>query len=141
MGLTKIGPKRQITIPEDAFRALRLDVGDVLEGRVDDGMLVLVPRERTKKAALPKLTPALRKLLTRAKRKIERIRRDLASARGLTPEEAQVAVRAGLIPRDQRWWWTEPWQRGEREAEGELRAGRTRAFDDVDDLIQDLRGR
>jgi len=139
VSLTKIGPNHRITIPEDAVAALRLTDGDVLEGRIESGKLVLVPWKRTKKG--PELSAAEQKLLARAQRKIERIRKDLATARGLTPEEANLAARAGLINPDQRWWWTEEWQRGERRTERELRAGRTKSFNSVENLIDDLHSR
>lgn len=91
------------------------------------------------KAPVLKLTASEQKLLGKAREKIQRIRRDLASGRGLTPEEAKAAVKVGLIARDQRWWWTEEWQKEEREAERDLRAGRTKAFESADQLFEDLR--
>ena len=69
------------------------------------------------------------------------MRQNLTSARGLTAEEADVAAKAGLIAHDQRWWWTEAWQKGERQAERDLRAGRTKPFHDATQLIEDLRSR
>ena len=141
MGLTKIGPNHQIAIPPDAVKALHLTIGDILVGRVQEGKLVLVPRKRVKKTSERQLPPEEQKLLASAQRKIERIRRDPARARGLTDKEAAIAAGAGLIAREQRWWWSEPWQRGERRAERELRAGQTKTFDRVEDFIQDLRAR
>ena len=79
--------------------------------------------------------------LARAREKIRRIRRDLASARGLTIEEADVAAKVGLIAQGQQWWWTEEWQKGEREAERDLRAGRIRGFESAEQFFQDLRSR
>ena len=79
--------------------------------------------------------------LLRAKRKIARIRKDLATARGLTPKEADAAARAGLIPYDERWWWTEEWQKGERQAERDLKAGRLKVFDSLGELLQHLEKR
>ena len=35
MGLTKIGPKHQVTIPKTVFERLKLDVGDYLDGTHD----------------------------------------------------------------------------------------------------------
>jgi hypothetical protein len=63
-------------------------------------------------------------VLARAKAKIERIRRDLLHAKGLTQEEAQMAAKVGLIDPAQLYWWTEAWQKGERAAEADARAGR-----------------
>ncbi len=44
MAITKIGPKHQITIPQEAFQQLDLQPGDVLEVEVQDGYLRLVPQ-------------------------------------------------------------------------------------------------
>ena len=44
MAMTKIGPKHQITIPQEAFELLDLQPGDVLEVQVRDGYLQLVPQ-------------------------------------------------------------------------------------------------
>src|SRR5438093_1005933 len=108
---TKIGPKHQITIPRDVFEELRLDVGDILEAGVERGKIVLVPKQLTEKTPVPKLAPKEQKLLLRARQKIERIRKNLPSSSGLTLEETDVAAKAGLIDQDQRWWWTEEWQK------------------------------
>lgn len=140
MSTTKIGPKHQVTIPKDVFDKLSLEVGDYVDVQEQAGRIVLIPKRLVEKAPVPKLTPKEQKVLARAKRKIEAIRQDLASSRGLTREEADLAARVGLIDRDQRWWWTEEWQSGEREAEKDLRAGRTKVFESVEDLTNDLRG-
>lgn len=42
------------------------------------------------------------------------------------------------VPADQRWFWTERWQRMEREADEDVGAGRVRAYEDVDDLLAAL---
>lgn len=49
-----------------------------------------------------------------------------------------VIVPTVEIPKDQAWFWTEEWQEGEREADEDIKAGRVKAFDNVDDLIADL---
>lgn len=43
-----------------------------------------------------------------------------------------------LIPADQAWYWTDEWQAAEREAHEDIKAGRTKRFDTVNDLMQDL---
>ena len=43
-----------------------------------------------------------------------------------------------LIDKDQTWFWTKEWQAAEREAEDDLRAGRVKDFDTLDELIADL---
>jgi bifunctional DNA-binding transcriptional regulator/antitoxin component of YhaV-PrlF toxin-antitoxin module len=42
------------------------------------------------------------------------------------------------VPADQRWFWTERWQRMEREADEDVAAGRVRVCEDVDDLLAAL---
>jgi AbrB family looped-hinge helix DNA binding protein len=42
------------------------------------------------------------------------------------------------IDRSQAYFWTKRWQEGEKEAEEDIRAGRVKKFDNVDDLIDDL---
>lgn len=45
MPAIKIGPKHQITIPKEVFNALNLEVGDFLDTRVKDNVIVLVPQK------------------------------------------------------------------------------------------------
>ena len=50
-------------------------------------------------------------------------------------EAGQVVVtKAQMIPPDQAWFWTERWQRMEREAQDDVEAGRTTAIGDPDEL-------
>jgi len=42
------------------------------------------------------------------------------------------------VPADQRWFWTERWQRMEREADADIEAGRVAQFDSVEDFLDDL---
>ena len=49
-----------------------------------------------------------------------------------------VLVPKKLIDANQAWFWTEAWQEGEREAEEDLRAGRTKRFDSMESLIADM---
>ena len=135
MSTVRIGPSRQVTLPADVLDKLDLGAGDALEAEVREGKLVLTP----KSAGM--LAPEERKLLQQARHKIERIRKDLGRSKGLTPAEADIAVRARLIDSDQRWWWTEAWQSGERQAERDLRVGRVKVFESANELLQDLRKR
>ena len=138
----RIGPKHQVTIPKDVFEALRLDVGDFLEAAAQGGHIILTPKQLAAKAPAPRLTPAEQRALVRAKAKIARIQRDLLHAQGLTKEESQVAAKAGLIDPDQRYWWTEAWQQGERAAEADVRAGRLLGpFATVEALKESLKKR
>lgn len=124
MSAVRVGPKHQVTIPKEVFEALRLNEGDFLEARAQGGRVILTPMQLAVKAPASRLTSAEQRTLARAQAKIERIRRDLLHAKGLTTEEAEVAARAGLIDPDQRYWWTEAWQKSERAAEADARAGR-----------------
>jgi AbrB family looped-hinge helix DNA binding protein len=45
MPVTKIGPKHQITIPKEVFKSLRLEIGDFLETKVKDNVLILIPKK------------------------------------------------------------------------------------------------
>lgn len=142
MAVTKIGPKHQVTIPKEVFEQLKLETGDLLEAQVDQGKIVLVPKRLAEKAPAVRLTPNEQILLEKAAKKIARIRKDLVHSQGLSLEEARVAGRVGLISEDQMWWWTEEWQKGEREAEAELRAGKSVGpFTTADELFADLRER
>lgn len=42
------------------------------------------------------------------------------------------------IPADQAWFWTKEWQEGEREADEDIKHGRVKSFDNVEDLIAEL---
>lgn len=42
------------------------------------------------------------------------------------------------VPASQKWFWTEEWQKGELEAEEDIKAGRVKSFSNVHDLIADL---
>lgn len=124
MPAVRIGPKHQVTIPKDVFETLRLHEGDFLEACAEGSRIVLTPMQLAAKAPAPRLTAAEQRTLARAQAKIDRIRRDLLRAKGLTGEEAEVAAKAGLIDPDQKYWWTEAWQKSERVAEADARAGR-----------------
>ena len=124
MSAVRIGPKHQVTIPKEVFEALNLEAGDFLDATAQGGRVILTPKQLAAKAPAPRLTPAGQRTLARAKAKIERIQRDLLHSTGLTSEEAAVAAKAGLIDPDQTYWWTEAWQKGERAAEADRRAGR-----------------
>jgi len=50
----------------------------------------------------------------------------------------QIILKPLLDP-SQAWFWTEEWQEGEREAEKDIEEGRTKGFDDVEDLIEELK--
>lgn len=139
MALTRIGPKHQITIPKEVFERLQLQVRDYLEAEVEGRKIVLTPKQLAEKAPALKLSPGDQRLLAGAQAKIERIQKNLMQAKGLTLAEARVAARVGLIDPEQLYWWTEEWQKAEREAEAEIRAGGAKSFERIEDLLRDLR--
>jgi len=42
------------------------------------------------------------------------------------------------MPSDQSWFWTDHWQRMEREATEEITAGRVASYENIDLLLDDL---
>ena len=54
--------------------------------------------------------------------------------------EIETAAKAGLIDKDQAYFWTKKWQKGERESERDIREGRTYGpFATAEELIESLR--
>lgn len=49
-----------------------------------------------------------------------------------------VLVPMKLVPADQVWFWSAEWQKGEKEADEDIAEGRTKSFESVDDLLEDL---
>jgi AbrB family looped-hinge helix DNA binding protein len=140
MPLVKIGPKHQVTIPKEVFESLQLSVGDFLEMRVQNGKGLLIPKRVVERAPIPKLSRKEQTLLASAKKKIAAINKNIRTAKGLTEAETKVAAKVGLIDPDQRWWWMEEWQKGEREADEDLVNGRvSKPFHSADELIDHLR--
>jgi hypothetical protein len=76
-------------------------------------------------------------LLEQASRLARKLSRK-ASVRKLPAIPIPDLKRPKRIPKDQAWSWTEEWQAGEREANADLKAGRYKEFDSVEELIADL---
>jgi AbrB family looped-hinge helix DNA binding protein len=54
-------------------------------------------------------------------------------------ESGRVIVeQAKVIPPDQAWFWTDRWQKFEREVQADFDAGRIRHYANVDELLSDL---
>ncbi|WP_235793119.1 AbrB/MazE/SpoVT family DNA-binding domain-containing protein [Virgibacillus salidurans] len=59
-------------------------------------------------------------------------------------EQLEVTIENGrivLIPvitieKDQAWFWTEEWQKGEREADEDIKAGRVKSFKNAEEAIE-----
>jgi len=43
-----------------------------------------------------------------------------------------------IIDKAQSWFWTKKWQEAEKEADEDIKAGRVKTFDEVDNLMKDL---
>ena len=61
----------------------------------------------------------------------------------LTNEEREKLLRASQPTDephdpDQAWFWTEEWQKGEREADEDIRAGRIESFDTMEEFLATL---
>ena len=77
-------------------------------------------------------------VLVRAKRNIRAINEDVLNSEGLTEDEADAAIEAGLIAADQKYWWLEDWQKRHRKAEEDIREGRIQEFDSPEAFLNSL---
>jgi AbrB family looped-hinge helix DNA binding protein len=71
------------------------------------------------------------------------VRKELGIEEGDLVEIEVVDERAVLMPKklvdkNQAYFWTKKWQEGEREANEDIKAGRVKAFNSVEELISDL---
>jgi len=71
------------------------------------------------------------------------VRRELGVEEGDLVEIEVIEDRAVLMPKklvdkSQAYFWTKRWQEGERESEEDIKAGRVKVFDSVDELVKDL---
>ena len=46
-----------------------------------------------------------------------------------------------VIDKSQAWFWSREWQKEEREAEEDIKAGKIKSFDDPEDLMKDLKSK
>ena len=134
---SKITSSHRITIPKPVFEKLGLKVGDMIEVIEENGKVVLIPQQMVYNP--PKLSKREQEILARAKDKIKTINEDMLNSKGLTETEANVAVKTGLIDPEQKYWWLESWQKGEREAERDERKGRfSSTFETAESLLVHL---
>ena len=134
---SKITSSHRITIPKPVFEKLGLKVGDVIEIIEENGKVVLIPQPIV--SGSPKLSKKEQRILARAKDKIKTINEDMLNSKGLTEAEANAAAKAGLIDPEQKYWWLESWQKGEREAERDEREDRSSsAFETAEGLLAHL---
>jgi hypothetical protein len=90
----------------------------------EDEKIVLVPKKLVTKTGVIPLSKDGQRILKSAKAKMDKIKQNIVHSKGLTEQEIAIAVKVGLIDKDQTWWWTEEWQKGEREAQKETNAGK-----------------
>lgn len=76
--------------------------------------------------------------LARAKSKIQAINEDVQNSEGLTEDEADAAIEAGLIAADQKYWWLEDWQKHHRKAEEDIKKGCVKEFDSPETFLKVL---
>ena len=138
MAYVKVGPRHQITIPLEVREAAGIGSGDLLEIEARRGRVVITPQQVVAKPAAAKLSDQEQEALLSARQKIRAIQQDMPSSVGLSRQEADVAARIGIIAADQRWWWLEEWQEGEREAEADLRHGRVETVGSPDEFVKAL---
>lgn len=124
MSVVKVRPRRQVTIPKEIFNKLHLEEGDFIEAKAEDQRIVLVPKKLVTKTDIIPLSKEEQKVLKKTRVKIEKIKQDMVHSKGLSEDEIAVAVKVRIIDPDQAWWWTEEWQKGEREAQKEITEGK-----------------
>jgi hypothetical protein len=55
------------------------------------------------------------------------------------PSQGRMRVeRQKLMDKSQAYFWTKEWQEVEKEASEDIKAGRVKAFDTIEELIEDL---
>ena len=133
MSQVKVKDNGQITIPKHIREQLGIVKGDVVEIGIERGKVVMM---RVNAAA--KLSVREQRLLALAKQKIKAINEDILHSTGLTEEEADVAAKANLIDLEQKYWWLETWQQGERQAERDDREGNYTEYDNSEDFLKSL---
>lgn len=53
-------------------------------------------------------------------------------------DEKAVLTPKRLVDKSQAYFWARKWQEGEREADEDIKAGRVKVFDSVEELAKDL---
>ncbi len=69
----------------------------------------------------------------------KRLRQNIEMVAVSRRQDGVIELRPKIaVDESQAWFWTERWQRMEREAEEDIKAGRIRRFNGVDALFKDL---
>ena len=53
-------------------------------------------------------------------------------------DEKAILVPKKLVDKSQAYFWGKKWQEGEREADEDIKAGRVKSFNSVEELIEEL---
>ena len=53
-------------------------------------------------------------------------------------EERAVLMPKKLVDKSQAYFWTRRWQKAEKEADEDIKAGRVKTFESVDELVKEL---
>jgi len=57
---------------------------------------------------------------------------------GISRSYLGIEMPKKLVDKSQAYFWTKRWQKGEKEAAEDIKAGRVKTFESVDELIKDL---
>ena len=57
---------------------------------------------------------------------------------GISRSYLGIEMPKKLVDKSQAYFWTRRWQESEREADEDIKAGRVKTFDSVEELISDL---
>ncbi len=71
----------------------------------------------------------------------QKLKLDVGDHVGIVEEDGHLILTPyKLIPKDQAWFWTKEWQKGEREADEDIAAGRVSGpFTTVKEFMKDLK--
>ena len=117
--LTKKRAGLKITLPQSVVEKFGFESEKDIDLVVMQEGALLKPKNKTK-------------MLSEIKEKME-------ERVGLTKDEMEIAARAGLIDRDQFYYWTPEWQKGVKKSEEDYKAGRYKELKDLKDLDTDLK--
>jgi len=62
----------------------------------------------------------------------------MTSRSGISRSYLGIEMPKKLVDKSQAYFWTKKWQEGERAAAEDIKAGRVKTFESVDELIKDL---
>jgi len=62
----------------------------------------------------------------------------MRSRSGISSLYLDIEMPKKLVDKSQAYFWTRRWQKGEKEAAEDIKAGRVKTFNSADELIKDL---